>query len=171
MGMPAKIEVSLDRPARTTSAPSSRARRKGSVPIMPTMWLARSITSSLMGGAGFSGRISPWRSFLLRYSLSCSAWMRARRKWRPSSWAISPSTSAVHSRLRSAPAVPEEPMSKGMLVERAAWSISFMSRFTAWRGNMHLPRPKASGPWSVDPASEPMKWGSHSIARTRDVSR
>ncbi len=37
IGTAANRDVSLDRPARTTSAPSSRALAMGSGPIIPTM--------------------------------------------------------------------------------------------------------------------------------------
>ena len=70
------------------------------------MWLALSMTSSLISGAGFSGLILPWRSFSFRYSLSCSAWIRARRKCSPSSRAASWRTSAAHSRFRVGAAGP-----------------------------------------------------------------
>ncbi len=52
IGSPAKIAVSLERPASTTSAPASSARRKGSAPIMPTMRSARSIVCASNCGAG-----------------------------------------------------------------------------------------------------------------------
>ncbi|MNC87112.1 hypothetical protein D3C83_28130 [compost metagenome] len=65
-GSAAKMEVSLERPARITSAPLASASIYGSIPHMPTMCALRSITASLKSGALASGVIFPSRSFFLR---------------------------------------------------------------------------------------------------------
>ncbi len=65
-GSAAKMEVSLERPARITSAPFWSASMYGSIPHMPTMCTLRSITASSNTGALASGVIFPSRSFLLR---------------------------------------------------------------------------------------------------------
>ena len=66
IGTAANMAESLMRPHSTTSAPRLIASSTGSVPIMPTTCVARSITSSVSGSDGASGFILPARSLLLR---------------------------------------------------------------------------------------------------------
>ena len=66
IGTAANMAESLMRPHSTTSAPRLIASSTGSVPIIPTTWVARSITSSVSGSDGASGFILPARSLLRR---------------------------------------------------------------------------------------------------------
>ena len=118
----AKIAVSLARPARTTSAPAASAAMIGSAPIMPTMCALLSITASFRGGAGSSGTIRPWCSFSSRKLFSCSEWINAILKARPSSAAISRTMSAYAANWVSPPAVPQLPRISEMSRRRAPLS-------------------------------------------------
>jgi hypothetical protein len=53
----------------------------------------------------------------------------------------------------------------------AATSINRRSRFTADLGNWPLPVASGSGPVSVEPASQAMKWGSNDMALVSELSR
>jgi hypothetical protein len=63
-GSAEKIEVSLLRPATTICAPDFNASWIGSTPIIPTMWVAASISASLSGAEGGKARARPSRKCL-----------------------------------------------------------------------------------------------------------
>ena len=171
IGTPAKIAQSLERPAMTTSAPSSSARSHGSSPIMPTMRVARSMVPASNSGAGSSGVMRPSRRRRFRYALSCSAWISAigndsapRRR--------SPRRCGGTAR-RAARRRPCPP-SRSAAALRAARGEQHQPQVApdrAHAGTQCLPVPSEHGPGSVEPASQPMKCGLRATPASSDASR
>ena len=104
------MAVSQERPARTTSAPPSRAVMKGASPIWPTTRTLSSTISSVSSGSFPRVRVLFSRTACLMNSLSISERITASLKRCPSRFASSRIVSSTLSTWGFPPAVPAEPM-------------------------------------------------------------
>ncbi len=125
-----------------TSGLSFSASRKGSVPIWPTMRLARPTLSSVSGASGPHGVTLPSRIRRLTYSLSMSAAIVVMLKLRERCLATRATAASVFSRCGSAPDDPAEPMMTGMPSSRPATSTSSRSRSIMSIEDSVLPDPR-----------------------------
>jgi len=124
-GMPAKIAVSLERQPPAPPLPHDRA---------PEIRLRthhaddarRAVDHRLIERRSrLRGLMRPSRKRLFQYALSCSAWMRARGKLRPSlSGNLTQDLLHDGATCGTPPAVPAEPSSSGMPACRAASASS-----------------------------------------------
>ncbi len=124
----------------------------GSGPIMPTTRIERSIVASVNAGCRANGLTRPDAIRRFSDALSCSAWISAILKCRPSSRAISRAIVATRSRCGAPPAPPQVPMTSGMPARTAAFNISRRSRRMAIGEQNGLPDAQVMRP-GIDAAA------------------